>query len=258
MNTDGNQSTKGTLDIHMKNEAVTRAEIMWALNVMSNLSLNSCKQTADLFRSMFPDSSIAKGFASSSSKCSYVICHGIAPFFKTLLLDELKALFYVMSYDESLNHITQTDQMDLIVQFWDNNKKRVQVRYFDSGFLGNTGGKQLLEKFHELTEKLIPTRLIQISMGGPNVNWKFLELLAESRLEAEVPSLINIGNCGIHVMHGAFKTDAKASGWGVSKILKALARLFLDSSDGRADYVELTGSSPFPMSFCATGPGERQ
>ena len=134
---------------------------------MSNLSLNSCKQIVDLFRSMFPDSSVAKGFTLRPSKCSYVICHGIAPFFKTLLLDELKeASFYVMSYDEALNHITQTDQMDLIVRFWDNNKKRVQVRYFDSGFLGHTGAKQLLEKFHELTEKLSPTRLIQISMDG--------------------------------------------------------------------------------------------
>ena len=146
----------------MKNEAVTRAEIRWALKVvMSNLSLNSCKQIAYLFRSMFSDSSIAKGLTLSPSKCSYVIFHGIAPFFKTLLLDELKqALFYVMSYDESLNRITQTDQIDLIVRFWDNNKKRVEVRYFDSGFLGHTGAKQLLEKFHELTEKLVPTRLI--------------------------------------------------------------------------------------------------
>ena len=157
-----------------------------------------------------------------------------------------------MSYDESLNHITWTDQMDLIVRFWDNNKKRVQVCHFDSGFLGHTGAKQLLEKFHELTEKLIPTRLIKISMDGPNVNWKFMELLVESRVEAEIPSLINIGSCGIDVMYAAFKTGAKASGWGVSKILKALARLFLDSPARRADYVEMTGSSLFPMSFCAT------
>ena len=162
---------------------------------------------------MFPDSSVAKGFNSSPSEYSYVICHGIAPFSKTLLLDEMKeALFYVMFYDESLKHITQTDQMDLIVRFCDNNKKRVQVRYFDSGFLGHTGAKQLLENFHELTEKLSPTRLIQISMDGPNFNWKFLELSAESRVEAEIPSLINIGSCGMHVMHGAFKTGTKASG----------------------------------------------
>ena len=118
---------------------------------------------------MIPDSSVGKGFILSPLKCSYVICDGIAPFFKTLLLDELKeAWSYVMSYDESLNHITQTDQIVLIVRFWDNNKKR--VRYFDSGFLGHTGEKQFLEKFHELTEKLIPTRFIQISMDGPNVN----------------------------------------------------------------------------------------
>ena len=115
VNTDGNQSTKGTLDIHMRNEVVTRAEIRWALKVvMSNVSLNSCRQIADLFRSMFPDSSIAKVFALSPSKCSYVICHGIAPFFKTLLLDELKeSLFYVAPYDESLNHITdRSDGLD--------------------------------------------------------------------------------------------------------------------------------------------------
>ena len=200
VNTDGNQSTKETLHIHMKNKAVTRAEIRWVLKVvMSNLSLNSCKQIADLFGSMFPDSSVAKGFTLNPSKCSHVICHGIAPFFKTLLLDELKeALFYIMSYDKSLNHITQTDQMDLIVRFWDNNKKKVQVRYFDSGFLGHTGAKQLIEIFYELTEKLIPTRLIQISMDRPNVSWKFLELLAESQVETEIPSLINIGSCGIH------------------------------------------------------------
>ena len=81
--------------------------------------------------------------------------------------DELQeALLYVIFYDESLNHIiTQTDQMDLIVRFWDNNKKRVQVHYFDPGFLGHAGAKQLLEKFHELTGKLIPTRFIQILNG---------------------------------------------------------------------------------------------
>ena len=162
VNTDGNQSTKGALDIQMKHEAVTPAEIRWALKVvMSNLYLNPCKQIANLFRSMFPDSSVAKGFTLSPSKCSYVICHGIAPFFKTLLLDELKdALFYPMPYDKSLNYITQTDQMYLIVRFWDNNKKRVQVRCIDSGFLEHIGAEQLQEKFHELTEKLIPTRLI--------------------------------------------------------------------------------------------------
>ena len=88
-------------------------------------------------------------------------------------------------------------------------------------------------------------------MDRPNINWKFLELLTESRVEAEIPSLINIGSCGIHVMHGAFKTGTKASGWAVSKILKALARLFLDSPVRGADFVEMTGSSLFPMSFCA-------
>ena len=53
-------------------------------------------------------------------------------------------------------------------------------------------------------------------------------------------------------MHGALETGAKASRWGVSKILKALGRLFLDSPARWSDYVQMTGSSLFPMSSCAT------
>ena len=45
-------------------------------------------------------------------------------------------------------------------------------------------------------------------MGGPSVNWKFYEKLIESREISGLIGLINIGSCGLHVVHGAFKSGA--------------------------------------------------
>ena len=50
--------------------------------------------------------------------------------------------------------------------------------------------------------------LVQLSMNGPNVNWAFYEVL-QSYCKIEDPnasSLLNIGSCGLYVLHGAYKT----------------------------------------------------
>ena len=49
-------STSGTLGIMMKDDSVTRAEIIWAVKVMmSSYSLSSCSVISKLFQTMFPD-----------------------------------------------------------------------------------------------------------------------------------------------------------------------------------------------------------
>ena len=50
------------------NDAVTVAEVVWAMkHVMSHRSLNSAADEGDLFRLMFPDSSIATKFSMGST-----------------------------------------------------------------------------------------------------------------------------------------------------------------------------------------------
>ena len=62
-----------------------------------------------MFKTMFPDSHIATGFSMSSSKVSYIINHGLAPHFKQISKDGVgKSDCYVVSFDESLNDVTQT------------------------------------------------------------------------------------------------------------------------------------------------------
>ena len=51
-------------------------------SVMSHFSYSYSKDTADIFRALFPDNRIAHSISCGPSKHSYLICFGIAPFFK--------------------------------------------------------------------------------------------------------------------------------------------------------------------------------
>ena len=85
---------------------------------------------------MFNNSAIAKSFNLGSTKCAYMITHGIGPYYKTKLNDKIKsASYFVASYDESLNRNFQEEQMDIHIRYFDCNKNMVETKYFDSCFL---------------------------------------------------------------------------------------------------------------------------
>ena len=64
-----------------------KAEILWALKcVMSHFSFNSSTDITDMFKAMFPGSSIAQNMKFWPNKLSYLICFDTATFFKQQLL----------------------------------------------------------------------------------------------------------------------------------------------------------------------------
>ena len=155
------------------------AEIRWALKtVMSHYSLNSAQDITDVFHAMFPDSNIAKRMSCGATKLSYLITFGIAPFFKQeLLIDVSQAPYFVISFDESLNPDLHEEQMDFIVRFIKDGK--VEMRYLGSVFLGYTTAADLKRNFDEATKDLDKRKMIQVSMDGPNVNWKLLSSIVD-------------------------------------------------------------------------------
>ena len=227
-----------------------KAEIIWALkSVMSHFSYNSAHDITDIFKAMFPDSSIAQHMSCGPTKLSYLISFGIAPYFRDLLLADLKQTScFVVSFDESFNHELQKEQMDFTVRYFKNNK--VESRYLTSLFLGHTTAKDL-KKFEEATEQLDMKKLLQISMDGPNVNWKLLDTIAEDRSSNEqYPILLNVGSCSLHVVHGAFRNGIKQTNWEIDLLLRSLHSLFNETPARREDYTKITGSRVFPQQFC--------
>lgn len=123
------QSTPSNVNFFVA-EKVVEAEILWALHsVETHLSLNSVNKTLPVLQLMFKGCQTAEKMKLSSKKLSYLITHGLAPYFQEQLEDTVKKCsFFVVSFDESLNRISQRGQMDLIVRFWDGNRNLVQTR----------------------------------------------------------------------------------------------------------------------------------
>jgi hypothetical protein len=66
--------------------------------------------------------------------------------------------------------------------------------------------------------------------------------------------MLNIGSCGLHIIHGAFKYGIDASGWNVDEFLKSVHWLLKDMPARREDYATAVKSdSPvMPLRFCKT------
>jgi len=171
--------TSGGRQMTLKNSAGNcekiKAEIIWTLKcVTSGFSDRSCDGLSDIFSAMFPDSEIAKDFKLGRLKATYLASYGIAPLFKSLLSSLVeKSDILVLSFDESLNEITQSCEMDIILRFWDMMENQVKIRYWDSAFFGHAKHDDLLKQFQNATKDLDHKKLYQISMDGPKVNFKF-------------------------------------------------------------------------------------
>jgi hypothetical protein len=241
-----------TVDKMLINVSTFEAEIRWVLNIVySKYSMNSSTDSGKLFRSMFPDSDIAKSFQCGPTKAGYVATFGLSIYFQNLLLSTLSTVpYYTVSFDESLNPIFQKGQMDLLVRFWDDKADMVSTRYLKSEFMGRATAVDVLQTFSSGISDIDKSKILQVSSDGPNVNLLFLNNLTEQRKEEELDPLIDIGTCGLHTIHGSLKAGAKASDWGLNNILKAMWQFLHDSPSRRATYENITETLDYPLKFC--------
>ena len=231
--------------------SVSRAEILWTLRCIENHhSYSSNQGVGDFFASMFPDSQIAAHFKCGETKTMYITKYGLAPYFSELLRKKVSDSEFVLLFDESLNHKTKTKQMDIHIRYWDTATSTVCTRFLDSKFLGHATADIMKENFVESVKCLQLTNLYQISMDGPNVNWKFHSELAEEMRDDYNCEFLNIGSCGLHVLHGSFKDGLEASGWEIDSYLTSSNKLFKDAPARSEDFKNVSGSQKLPAKFC--------
>lgn len=255
---DGTQNNQKTVSSgikkYMLKEDITKAEILWCLEaVATHKSLRSAEKDVKMFSHIFTDSQIAKGMQLGRDKMMYYLVFGIAPFFKEILLKDISLCDrFVIGFDESLNKISQRQQMDLNVRYWCGKDNEVKTRYLNSAFLGRSCSNDLIKAFKDAVNPLDLKKLLQLSMDGPNVNLKFFrELSADLKEMSEDPEILNIGSCGLHSVNLSFKTGAKSTNWEIFDFIRAVYYLFKDSPARRALYTYYTNSQEFPKKFCS-------
>ncbi|XP_067143074.1 uncharacterized protein [Centruroides vittatus] len=233
-----------TLTPFVIKDDVIKAEITWALAVVKKkMSLNSCTDIKNIFKKMFPDSSIATQFQLGPDKASYIINYGLAHYFREKLIDGVTSCDNItISFDKSLNKVAQRTQMDLVIKHWDESKDKVMTRYLNSVFLD-----------HSTDTHLDLAKILHICMDGPNVNINFLNKLEDHMETQNVgKSFVRMETCGLHVVHGAVKAGFKVVDWNLLPLLRNLYYLLKDSPTRRAEYIAISGSRLFPKKFGST------
>ena len=187
------QDTERTIDLMLNNSARQKSEIIWALkSVCSGYSNNSSSDINKVFATMFPDSKIAQKFQLGPDKLKYICNFGIALYFKDVLKEMLKKSdLYVICFDESLNDITQSCQIDVLIRYFDSVDRKVKMRYLDCRFLGHSSHRDWFDQYNITVQGLDNCKICQISMDGPSVNPKFLQKVQDDRVENEQPALID-------------------------------------------------------------------
>ena len=97
--------------------------------------------------------------------------------------------------------------MDICLHFWDIKATKVTTRYYSSSFLGHATASNLFDSFTDTLGEYLLSKVLQVSMDGPNVNLKFFDMLNTKLDEKFDTSFLEIGCCSLHVVHGAFQTE---------------------------------------------------
>ena len=80
----GSKDTKSVMTLQ---DQIMKAETLWALKTASeNFSFRVSDGVPELFQKMFPDSTTAKHMTMSRTKVSYMISHGLGPYFQQQLM----------------------------------------------------------------------------------------------------------------------------------------------------------------------------
>ena len=99
--------------------------------------------------------------------------------------------------------------MDVHIRYQDNEKGLVKTNYLDSRFVFRPNADNLHDELHNALQSLPEKNMLQLSMDGPNTNWKVFELLFSYRNEKEWSNLLNLGSYGFKLCMVHFKLVLK-------------------------------------------------
>ena len=184
-----------------------QAEIMLAIQTM----MEHCENSNHLLPQDFHDSHIPEQYTCGKTKCAYQIRTCTILHRRVVSAVYRPKCLYSVSFDESFNKALEKEQMDVILRFWNKEKKCVvsRIRYFLSEFLGHTRASDLLKKFLKGLGSLDQPNMVQVAMDGQSTNWRFYDKLVQQGNSVDIPMLLNMCSCDIRVIHRVFKRDSQ-------------------------------------------------
>ena len=113
--------------------------------VDSNFSFASANGNGQLFREMFPDSDIAKGYKQSEMKIKYSIQLVLGPYFIQSHQNDFIGRAFSFKFDETTCLVKK--QYDGFIQYWLNSMKCIVILYCGSLFVDQCPSETSVEHF---------------------------------------------------------------------------------------------------------------
>ena len=164
---------------------VKKAETLLEVHsILTRTTQRTIEKYVKLTKVLFPDSKIPEQLKLGRTKLGYLLQFGLAPYHKRQLFSSLLPVTcfapkFVSCFDEAFSHIWNQIQMDVHV-FYFHEGKQVLRSYIRSHSLGHANAEEIFQSIQAVHEKLNLTQnLGQVSMDGPNVNWKEVEIIRE-------------------------------------------------------------------------------
>ena len=117
------------------------------------------------------------------------------------------------------------------------------TRYYSLEFFGKSSANDLCSHFKQCLGPLEKEKFLHISSDRPNMNLLFLKVRAEMRKNEELSQLIDLGTCGLHTAHNAFKHGEKASDWQLKKLMSSMSKIFHEARGRCAAYKTITNAT---------------
>lgn len=222
---------------------VTNAEVLWLLKLVEDdIPFATCDDIKQLLTLMFPNENLIKDMSCGATKASYVISHGIAPYFRDLLTsDVIKSnTGYTIHFDETTSAQLKK-QMDLVIRYYSTLRKKVVVHYLDSAFFGHATADTVTSTLiNTLASHRLPvSKLLNLSSDGPNVNKSIIAQVNKQLTDAKLPVLVNIGSCNLHKVHNAFARGIAVFGRNAEELSVKLFYWFRNSAARREDLTDI-------------------
>ena len=78
--------------------------------------------------------------------------------------------------------------MDIVVSYWDSSVQKSCVQYLTSKFLNYWSAENLNLCLNEALKELDLSRMIQLAMDGPHVNWSLYDTISSTREKRNFPA----------------------------------------------------------------------
>lgn len=187
-----------------------RAEVKVAVMlVQNNVPLALADELTVLFRDIFSDSEIAKGYASKQTKTACIINGAVAPFFQKQLIENMKQGPYALSIDGSSDN--GIEKMNpLTVRIFDSAHGIVTTHFLDMCMSSSSTAEGIFSKMEEALEKFDISWMncVGIGLDNTSVNMGCTNSI-KTRVVARNPAVTVIG-CPCHIVHNTAGKAAEA------------------------------------------------